>query len=372
MRRLALLGGVLLALAAPLLGGAMRTALAVQPAQSLTVAVGYGGANVTVEEYFPRTVRVAEGTTVNFTQRSLREHTVTFLAGFEKPEPDIPQPENAAVRMRNPLAEYPTRPNGPYDGSSFINSGMMDQGEAFPVTFAKVGTYEYVCLLRGHDSMTGKVEVVPVGSGGLTSQDDIDRAIASEWPTFAAEVEEMRELRARPEVLENADGTKTWFVRNGSDWRDDESRVRLNLRAFLPNQLTVNRGDTVVWFTDTRVPVHTVTFPPQDQPPTSRWAPRMEDGELVPIELLSPTGRYRGDPSSMDWPRIVEDPTLNRFNRPSSVYDPTKLFSSGPLGDGPAPTIGRAFSLTFDAPGTFFYFCVPHVEIGQIGQITVE
>jgi plastocyanin len=177
--------------------------------------------------------------------------------------------------------------------------------------------------------------------------------------------------RSRPVSLENPDGTRTWFVRNGTDFRDEADRVRLNIRAYLPSPLTVARGDTVVWHTDTRVPVHTVTFPVQDQPPTSRWAPRTADGELVALELLNPRGRYRGDPNSLDWPRIVEDPALNRFTRPSSVYDPTKLFSSGPMGDG-GPTIGRAFSLTFDTPGTFFYFCVPHVEIGQIGQITVE
>ncbi len=367
---LTLLGGMLVILGIPLASSAVGMASTTQPNPVLTVAVGYGGANVTVEEYFPRTVRIAEGTTVNFTQRSLREHTVTFLAGAPKPEPDIPQPEDPSVRMKNPLAEFATRPNGPYDGSSFINSGVMDQGETFSVTFAKAGTYEYQCLARGHESMTGTVEVVPTGSSGLTTQDQIDRAIAEEWASFAAEVDEMLDTRARPVSLDNPDGTKTWFVRNGTDWRDEESRVRLNLRAFLPNQLTVHRGDTIVWYTDTRVPVHTVTFPPQDQPLASRWAPRMENGDLVPLELLTPTGRYRGDPNSLDWPRIIEDPTLNRFSRPSAVYDPTKLFSSGPLGDGGA-SVGRAFSIAFDTPGTFFYFCVPHVEIGQIGQITV-
>ena len=372
MRRPLRLAGLLAVLAIPVIGSAVRTASALQPSPTLTVSVGYGGANVTVEEYFPNKIRIAEGTTVSFTQRSLREHTVTFLAGQPKPEPDIPQPEDSSTRMKNPLAEFPTLPNGPYDGSTFINSGLMDQGERFTVTFSKAGVYEYVCLPRGHDSMLGTVEVVPAGTAGLTTQEQIDRATAAEWPTFDAEVREMWELRGRPASLDNADGTKTWFVRNGTDFRDEESRVRVSLRAFLPNQLSIKKGDTVVWHTDTRVPVHTVTFPPQDQPPASRWSPRTEDGELVALELLGSTGRYRGDPSSLGWPRIIEDPTINRYVRPSAIYDPTRLFSSGPLGDGPAPTIGRAFSLTFDTPGTFFYFCVPHVEIGQIGQITVE
>jgi plastocyanin len=361
---------MLFALMVSVLISAGKTATA-QPSPMLNVVAGYGAAQVTVEEYFPRTFRVAEGTTVTWNQRALREHTVTFLAGQPKPEPDMPQPEDAAVRMKNPLAEYPTLPAGPYDGSYFINSGLMDQGETFAVTFAMTGTFPFVCLLRGHENMTGTVEVVPAGSPGITTQQQVDELIASEFAEFEAQVNEVFANRSQPASLENADGTRTWFVRNGSDFRDEEHRVRVNVRAYLPNPLTVAPGDTVVWYTDSRVAVHTITFPAQDQPPNPRWSPRTEDGDLVPLEALTPRGRYRGDPNSLAWPRIIEDPTLNRFTRPSSVYDPTRLFSSGPMGDG-GPSIGRAFSLTFNAPGTFFYFCVPHVEIGQIGQITVE
>jgi plastocyanin len=370
MRRLLLVAGLLLALVATLASSRVGAATT-QVNSTLSVAAGYGGAQVTVEEFFPRTIRVVEGTTVTWTNRAIREHTITFLAGQPKPEPDMAQPEDPSVRMKNPLAEYPTLPNGPYDGASFLNSGLIDQGETFSVTFAKAGTYPFVCLPRGHDNMTGVVEVVASGSPGVTTQQHVDELIAREFAEFDAQAEEIFATRARQSSLDNADGTRTWFVRNGSDFRDEEDRVRLNVRAFLPNPLTIARGDTVVWHTDSRVPVHTVTFPPQEQPPASRWAPRAADGELVPLEWLTARGRFRGNPASLDWPRIVEDPTINRFTRPGPVYDPTKLFSSGPMGDG-GPSMGRAFSLTFDTPGTFFYFCVPHVEIGQIGQITVE
>jgi plastocyanin len=368
--RLITLGSLLMTLLGSMLSSALGLATA-QPNPTLNVAAGYGAAQVTVEEFFPQRIRIAEGTTVTWTQRALREHTVTFLAGQPRPEPDMPQPEDAAVRMKNPLAEFPTLPTGPYDGSSFINSGLMDQGETFSVTFAKAGNYPFVCLPRGHESMTGTVEVVPSGTAGITSQSQVDELTAREFAQFDGQVAEIFATRSRLANLDNVDGTRTWFVRNGSDFRDEENRIRINVRAFLPNPLTIARGDTVVWFTDSRVPVHTITFPAQEQPPAPRWSPRTEDGELVPLEWLTPRGRYRGDPNSLAWPRIVEDPTLNRFTRPSSVYDPTQLFSSGPMGDG-GPTIGRAFSLTFEQPGTFVYFCVPHVEIGQIGQITVE
>jgi YD repeat-containing protein len=361
-------------LAAPIIGSVVGAApLQSQPGgsgSSLQVVAGYGGAQVTVEEFFPKTIRVAEGTTVTWRQGSLREHTVTFLAGQPKPDPDISQPEEPAIRMKNPLAEYPTPPNGPYDGSTFINSGLMDQGETFTVTFAKAGSYPFVCLPRGHDAMTGVVEVVAAGSPGLTTQQQVDELIARETAEFQAQLDEIWSTRSRPLSLENPDGTTTWFVRNGTDYRDEQDRIRLSVRAFLPNPLTIKRGDTVVWHTDTRVPVHTVTFLPQNAPPTSRWSPRTLDGELVALELLNERGRFRGDPNTVGWPRIVEDPSINRFIRPTAIYDPGQLYSSGPLGDT-GPTIGRAFSLTFDTPGSFSYFCVPHVEIGQIGQLIV-
>src|SRR5688572_12115199 len=80
MRRLIILGTLVLALAAPLAFSRAGAATA-QSGPTLNVHAGYGGAQVTVEEFFPRTIRVSEGTTVTWTNRALREHTVTFLAG---------------------------------------------------------------------------------------------------------------------------------------------------------------------------------------------------------------------------------------------------------------------------------------------------
>lgn len=32
---------------------------------------------------------------------------------------------------------------------------------------------------------------------------------------------------------------------------------------------------------------------------------------------------------------------------------------------------GESFSLTFDVPGTYRYFCIPHEKVGMLGTITV-
>jgi plastocyanin len=170
--------------------------------------------------------------------------------------------------------------------------------------------------------------------------------------------------------VQNVDGSTTWFVRNGTDQRSeaDFMRGRMTLRQYFPSRLAISPGDTVVWYTDTRVPVHTVTFPIQDQFPPARWVPQNADGSLLPLEMLTPQGAYRGNPSSVDWPRIVENPSILLPARPSPVYNPTQFFSSGEMGDNPN---GRAWSVRFETPGTFFYFCVPHSYLGQTGEVTV-
>jgi plastocyanin len=198
----------------------------------------------------------------------------------------------------------------------------------------------------------------------------VDSYLAGQAALFERQLEEILSTRSQPGRVENRDGSTTWFVRNGTEQRfeEDFQRGRMTVRQYLPNSLAIRAGDTVVWYTDTRVTVHTVTFPVQNEPPPANRAPRNADGSLVDIDLLTPSGAYRGNPDSLDWPRIVENPEASRPSRPSPIYDPTQFFNSGQMGDNPS---GRAWSLSFDTPGTFSYFCIPHVDLGQIGQITV-
>jgi plastocyanin len=324
-----------------------------------------------IEEYFPARLTVAEGTTVTWVQDTLREHSVTFLAGERIVPETIPQPEDPSLPpIRNPRAEYPTLPAGPWDGGTFINSGRMQQGETFAVTFSTVGSYPFLCLYHVRDAMEGTVTVVPAGSPGITTQAEVDAYIASQAALFERQAEEILASRSEPGQVTNPDGSTTWFVRNGTDQRmeSDFQRGRVTLRAYLPNRLAIHPGDTVVWFTDTRVPVHTVTFPIQNQLPPARWIPEYADGTAVPFDLLTEAGAYRGQPDSLQWPRIVEHPDVLAPSRPSPVYNPGQFFSSGEMGDN---ANGRAWSLRFDTPGTFGYFCVPHGYLGQIGEITV-
>ena len=372
--RVIVLGAILVLLATnlPPLASAGATPSA-QSEATLTVLSGWGPPTMVVEEFLPAKLTVGEGTTVTWLQDTLREHTVTFLAGTPLPLENIPQPEDPSLPvMRNPLAEYPTPPAGPWDGTTFINSGRMQQGETFSVTFTTAGSYPFVCIPHAaREGMVGTVTVVPAGSPGITTQEEVDVYLAEQAALFERQFDEILATRDAPTRYENADGTTTWILRNGTDQRQESDfmRGRLTLRRYLPNRLTIRPGDTVVWHTNTRVPVHTVTFPVQDAPPPARWVARLADGAPVPFEQLSEHGTYRsGNPGSLDFPRIIDTPNLLEQERPGPVYDPTKLFNSGEMGDN---AHGRAFSLQFTTPGTFVYFCVPHTNLGQVGEITV-
>src|SRR5205823_1205122 len=121
----------------------------------------------------------------------------------------------------------------------------------------------------------------------------------------------------------------------------------------------------------TRVPVHNVLFPAPGSVPNAGYSPRQPDGSLVPLEMLTPQGYFRGDPQSLGWPRILNDLDTLVASRPNPAYDPTRLYNSGRLGE-PDESKRRAWSLTFSTPGTFTYVCTVHVPVGMIAHITVE
>lgn len=74
-------------------------------------------------------------------------HTVTFpVAGQALP----------------PLPGDPFTPpigGSTYDGSSITNSGVMNPGGSYSLTFTKAGTYTYMCLFHDAFGMIGTVVV---------------------------------------------------------------------------------------------------------------------------------------------------------------------------------------------------------------------
>ena len=310
-------------------------------------------------------VQVAEGTTITWVMNSDEFHTVTFLAGRPRLPIFIPQPEDPSrPPMANPELFFPTLPSGAYDGTTYINSGFMEQrGAEFTVTFGRPGRYEYVCLL--HPPMTGVVEVVAPGTTGLTTQAEVDAYnVAHTNQQHLPQVAELLALRSTAVTSPGPNGSTVHMVRAGTEWRFGH----LDLMAYLPGTLTVQQGDTVVWFNDHGYIPHTVTFPEQGAEPLAFLVPALPDGTIVTGPPPGPpAGGAPPDPSQM--PRLVLGP--GGFpSRANPTHTGSGLYNSGVFGDE-NPMAGNSWALTFDAPGVYEYICVLHEPIGMRGTVVV-
>lgn len=82
-------------------------------------------------------------------------HTVTF------PVPGQPIPEFILPDLSiNPVAAAPAG-TGSYNGTGFYNSGVLQPGQNYSLTFTKPGTYDYRCLIHDDMKMLGNIVVLP-------------------------------------------------------------------------------------------------------------------------------------------------------------------------------------------------------------------
>jgi plastocyanin len=138
-------------------------------------------------------------------------------------------------------------------------------------------------------------------------------------------------------------GTTVWFVRAGAvDALTGDMRAQS--LDFMPENLTIQAGDTVIWMSPE---FHTVTFSPL--PPGPEFVIPMPQEEGPPLLLISPE---------------VVLPA-----KPNGIYDETQYFNSGLIGR--FSPLGFGWALTFEEPGTYEYVCAVHNEMGMRGTITV-
>lgn len=379
LRALSILAAVVGTVA--IFGGASLTQAGPPASQSgptLRILTGWGIGGPSVNQFFGDTaltpagerVRVAVGTAVVWVLGSDEFHTVTFLAGGPSPKYFVNQPEGAdRPPMINPQLAFPTVPDGPWNGTSFAHMEMQQPGQEFAITFGQTGTFPYLCLF--HPAMTGVVEVVATGSAGLTTQAAVDQ-YAQSHPVAAhqPQIDQILATRSDAVQIEGTGGQSMWFVRAGSDWRNGH----MDILSFLPRDLTIRQGDTVVWYVDHVAP-HTVTFPAVGEPPADFILIQFGDGTVVtpppPGEAPPPELMARLMDPSQD-ARLVIGPAGLR-SMPSPTHDGRRLYNSGFIGEHPAvePPMDKVWALTFTTPGTFRYLCVLHEPSGMEGTITV-
>jgi plastocyanin len=81
---------------------------------------------------------------------------------------------------------------------------------------------------------------------------------------------------------------------------------------------------------------------------------RMEDNFFEPANITVEPG------TTVTW--------VQEGNNPHTTTSYDGLWDSGMI----EPGSGGSFSFTFDDPGTFDYFCIPHESLGMIGSVTVS
>jgi plastocyanin len=320
--------------------------------QTFTVLVGVDDVNVgaNVEAYFPATVHVHAGDTVNWKLNSKEIHTVTFLAGAKTPDFVVPVPNGQPGEMMvNPQAAFLAAPkDGQYDGATFASSGIMGtaqgQAQTFSLTFTKAGTYQYLCVTHNEEKMMGTVVV-----------DDLSVAIASPADVQAQGKKEMDALLAQvPAAVQaataqikpaakNADGTMTYYITTGY------SQGQIDLEAYFPNKLTVHPGDTVVWTPSSAdIAPHTITF---------------LNGQ-ADLETILPKPQPNGPPllvlnPEVALPRNADKPLTTQGIYNSGLIDP----------HAPGP---KSFALKIgDTSGDIPYLCSLHDDDGMKGTLTV-
>jgi plastocyanin len=151
-----------------------EAAAAKPPAKTVYMGVGNGP---NILGYYPSTLKVPVGTTVNFVNKSPMEpHSATFgpkkwIQQFSQKTDIFPtgpgKPNQAA-----PVIPYGSEPKGSYSydgkthGNGFFSTPVTSDTKSIPlpqswkVTFTKPGTFKYICWIHGPD-MSGTIVVTP-------------------------------------------------------------------------------------------------------------------------------------------------------------------------------------------------------------------
>ena len=304
---------------------------------------------VSIMAYFPHTVKLHVGDSITWQVASHEIHTVTFLAGQTLESFIIPAPDGMASPFQiNPKAAFATPTNGQYDGSTYMNSGIMstDPGsvQTFTLTFTHQGVFDYVCSVHG-EVMSGEVEVVASNVAVPTPaqvQAQGQAELKAAWlkvPTVLA--------KANAQIvppMRNADGTFTRTVTLGY------MSGNVMVMQFFPSHMTVFPGDTVIWKLSAMngdAP-HTITF---YNGAADLSLVMIAFGSTGPVALINPAVLF---PS-----QAVEQGTpLNN----------TDFFNSGML----IPGIRESFSLKIgNVSGTLNYQCILHDSSGMTASLFV-
>jgi plastocyanin len=322
--------------------------------RTYTIDVGFedSHAGITLMAFFPNILQIHAGDSVHFRVRSFEIHTVTFPAGKDLSTlaPFVPAPPGlASPLMLNPIIATPVAPaGGQYDGSTFVNSGVMGlapgQVHDFSLTFTKTGKFDFVCLIHG-PIQSGEITVVdqdqPVPSPSAARLQGF-RQLARLLAQVPGALEQANDLVPKPE--RHPDGTTTYHVVMGFE------PGQIGLMRFFPSDLKVRPNDSVQFQYAMPGAPHTVTF---------------LNGATAP-DVIVPTPN-NGQILALLNPRVLFP------NQAGKTLTRQGVFSSGlllPAGSGtPFPS---TFSVKIgDIRGRIDYVCLIHDDSGMKATLEV-
>jgi len=287
------------------------------------------GNSEAVNQFYPRNLTIYAGDSVTWTVNAQNEaHTVTFapdavLRKLEDPQTQASLQTIAGKQQMvlNPTVFFPSAPGTLIERDSGSSKTLLNCGAIGPagapsaqsctVTFPNVGIYDYECLLHS----------------GIPGNPDMDGTIT---------------------VLPRPAATHDWTVKAGTGNSTDAND------GFWPPHLTIHAGDKVTWQSG-GVLFHTVSFgidpaevPPFVQVGTGPKGPVMAFNPQIVFPQIPKNGVYNGGVASSGLLGLGG----NYVNLPGQTY------------------LKATFSLTFDTPGTYTYYCLVHGPLMK-GTITV-
>ena len=296
--------------------------------EGITIKAGVSDpthSQIAVLQYMPAKATVAVGQKVRWSWDETKEpHSVTFLApGQTAPDPGADSSLFA-----------PTPPTGAYDGTALVNSGLQPLGPdapaPFEMTFAKAGSYNYLCVI--HPQMAGTIVVADAGE---TAADVKTRGDGEKGQWLAEGNEAYQKLMsATPASAKNKDGSTTWKVQMGA------TTAHTDILAFAPVPAAVKQGDKVTFVNNSMAP-HTASFFNETPP------------------LMNPE-----DPAAQ---KATPGPSPQKLSS-KGLFNTGLLPPNAPPGSGP-PEAARSFTFSVPAAGDYQYVCIFHAPSGMAGMI---
>jgi plastocyanin len=291
---------------------------------NLRLRAGDGETGYAVNMFLPETVYINEGDTLTWEFPWDEPHSVTFgeIAG----NPEAPS--------------HPDTPVVDYEGTGFVNSGLLFGNPATPpefsVKFNALGTFDYYCFI--HPLMTGQVVVQGPGVGVQDTQVAVDARGQATYNSAIATLKAAAGVAAaEPVAVTGSGAAKKYTVQVSSNTDIPVGDVM----QFFPASLNVGVNDTVEFLSNVHTP-HDVAFLPPGFDPMGPPPPGLEDF----------------------------DPFEDSVNySPGVKMDNTKPVISPVIGlDFPG---GTSATFGFAKTGSYDYVCILHVSQGMVGRINV-